>query len=183
MAGEIEFPIRAAVYTFSDGHIERAIGSYRLVSSFGRFFPYYAFDQQGRLRRLGNFEEGRPWRSAFYRLLNKSQVMRYYRPGIAPRLRDEHSALSAAIIGESDRLLRERFGGRLYVLLYPGSRFAPQLVRRLEQLGVAYLDYSSLFDPAAPGYSIEGDGHPTPQAYRVVARQLARDLRAELAPR
>jgi lysophospholipase L1-like esterase len=47
----------------------------------------------------------------------------------------------------------------------------------LAQAGVKYLDYSHLIDWPAPELTLADGSHPTAQGHRIVAAQLAQELR------
>lgn len=164
------------LYVFVDFHVQRAIGSMAVSSSFGGNFPFFELDHDDRLVSRGTFLTGRPVRSLVYRALHKSHVVRYglshrWDWPLSPSANDFRT--TAAIIGESKAAFLQRFRrGRFVVILYPGTP-RPSIRPWLSARGIEYLDLSELFDPTAQGLSIPGDGHPTPMANAILARRIA----------
>jgi hypothetical protein len=171
------------VYTFIDNHVKRAIGSMRVVRDWGVDFAFYEPGPDDRPILRGTFARDRPLRTALLRLLGRSQMLSHLNVDVPLKLRDEHFELTASLLAEGARRLRETCGStRFYVLIYPGSRLGPELIPRLTSRGVEVLDYSGLHDPHEPGLRIPGDLHPTPQANAQVAARLVADLGLALPP-
>lgn len=171
------------VYTFIDNHVKRAIGSMRVVRAWGVDFAYYEPGPDGRPILRGTFAGDRPLRTALLRLLGHSQMLSYLNMDVPLKLRAEHFDLTASLLAEGARRLRETCGSvRFCVLIYPGSRLGPELVPRLAARGIEVLDYSDLHDPDEPGLRIPGDLHPTSKANAQVAARLAADLGLAAAP-
>ena len=166
-----------AIYTYIDEHIARAIGSVQVFNQWGRLMPYYYLDEDGALVRDGNFSTGRPFLSALYLLIGKSQVVHFLGLDF-PAVRDRHVELVAGMIESSRDMLKDRYEDvAFYVLFYPGySETAPDLIPYLETAGINYLDYGDLLHLEQPGMWIEYDGHPTGEAYEIVAEKLVDDL-------
>ena len=110
----------------------------------------------------------------------------FFQLGFDSRIDEYDIKRTAKIIIEARNAFSRQFHGtEFYVLLYPnpascsvGSEAVrKKLILHLDAAKVKYLDYSELFDPdPSQGLRIEGDPHPTPKAYRLVAEQLTRDL-------
>jgi hypothetical protein len=155
------------IYVFHDFQVECAIGSMTIVTSFGRDFPYYELEPDGRVVHHGTFLTGRPVRSLVYRALNKSHLVHFALQHGAdwprtPSPRDYET--TGAIIAEAKAAFLRRFPhGRFVTVLYPGVS-TPSVRPWLAAGGVEVLDLSGLFDPRAPGLSIPLDEHPTPEA-------------------
>lgn len=162
------------IYTFIDHHINRAIGDMRWHLDRGYAVPYYTIDSEDNLVRKGTLVSGRPFTSLVYTILGTSQTLQYFKLNL-PKINDEHYRQTARILEESRNVFEDKFGSEdFYILLYPGN--GEKLKPYLEKANVKYLDYSHLFDPSQTGFTIEGDGHPTPQAHKIIAEQLTRDL-------
>ena len=167
------------VYTFLSFHVERAIGSMQVVTTFGRNFPFFDLDGSDHLVNRGTFATGRPLRMLAYRALNKSHVVRYALRHwtdwpMSPSARDLQT--TAAIVAESKAVFMRRFPrGRFLVVIYPGTRQAA-MRPWLSAQGLEVLDLSGLFDPKAPGLSISIDGHPTPAANAILAQRIVEAL-------
>jgi hypothetical protein len=189
---EIEENEGILVYTYLHDHVYRVIGT---VNHHGKERPYYVLDSNGDLQRKGNMVSGRPGLALWYWFIGKSQMAQFFQLGFDSRIEEYDIKRTAKIIIEARNAFSRFFSrSEFYVLLYPNpaSRSAGSLAVRekllmhLEDANVNYLDYSELFDPSDPsqGLRIEGDPHPTPKAYRLVAERLANDLEIrELASR
>ncbi len=166
------------IYCFITSHIDRAIGSSYVVNNWGREMPYYTIDNNDRLIRKGNFTSGRPLLSFMYWLMGKSQILIYLHLKFPIKINDDHINLTSKIIEESRNTFREKFNSNdFYVLLYPTkSKNVKSLIPYFKGAGIKILDYSNLIDMTKKEFSIEGDGHPTAKAHKIVAVKLAEDL-------
>jgi len=180
---EIEENDGILVYTYIHDHVYRVIGT---INHHGKERPYYVLDSNGDLRRKGNMASGRPGLALWYWFIGKSQMAEFFQLGFDSRIDEYDIKRTAKIIIEARNAFSRQFHGtEFYVLLYPnpasrsvGSEAVrKKLILHLDAAKVKYLDYSELFDPdPSQGLRIEGDPHPTPKAYRLVAEQLTRDL-------
>jgi hypothetical protein len=164
------------IYTFIDDHYRRAAGTVRVINDWGRRSPYYVIDSQGILVRNGTFASGRPIFSSLSWLIGKSEIAEYF--GIEyPRINDDHIKLTAEIIEESrDRFQQQFHSDNFYVLFYPGTKKGQEMIPYFENAGIRYLDYSQLLNPNDPQFRLDGDPHPTPKAFKIIAEALARDI-------
>ncbi len=165
------------VYVYLGFHVSRVVGRLSVVTAWGEFMPYYAIDSDGELQHRGNFTSGRPVLSLLFWLAGKLALKR--RLGIDyPRpQRPEDLELTVRIIQESQSTFLDLFpNGRFLVLFYPSKGSTNNIRPGLDRAGVAYLDYRNLFDPSSSEFCIAKDGHPTPLAYELLARQLSVDL-------
>ena len=174
-----------AVYQFLGFHVARAAGTMRVLwPAFARS-PYYTLDGD-KLVRAGSFVSGRPWRTRLYRWLRKSNILARLDVDL-PRVGAPELALTVRMIDASAAAFRTRFpGGRFVVLLYPqcafeenrNCRLAKELMPLLDAAHLEYVDLSRLplHELTSGRETIARDGHPSPEAYRVVARELARAL-------
>jgi hypothetical protein len=179
--GEISKEIDEAegilIYTFIDHHVNRAIGSMQIYEmAMGGHYPYYVIDDNDKLIKKGDLTSGRPVVAAVYRLLTMSQILAYFQIDI-PKINDNHIRLTAKIIEESRNTFEEEFeSDSFYVLFYPGSKYSQKMIPYLKDADVKYLDYSKLIDTTSLDFHIEGDGHPTAQAFETVAAKLVKSL-------
>lgn len=172
---ENEKPV--ALYIFIDDHIRRSIGSQHVVNHFGVNFPCWVLDEDGKLIRNGSFRTGRPIRTRLYAYLNKSHTLRFFNFDWPPRGFGSSLDLTARIIDEARQQFLEVTGSDLFfVVFYPGSENAAAMAKRLDDLGTRYLDYSQLWKWGAPGMNIEGEGHPSAEANRILGSRLAKDI-------
>lgn len=166
-----------AIYLYlEETHEPRAIGGMQVTNSFGENFPYYEFNADGEIQRFGSFTSGRPILTNMYRLLGKSQFVKYMGLNF-PNRRDQHFQLVASMIKRSQELCQQQLGcDRFYVACYPRKNAHRQLLPYLDGQDITVLDYSSLFDPNGENLFHKGDGHPTPLANHQLSRQLALDV-------
>ena len=174
---EVEEDKGIVIYVYlEDVHEPRVIGGMQVTNSFGCYFPYYDMNADGKIQAYGNFTTGRPVLTNLYRLLGRSQTVRYFGLNF-PRRTDRHFEIVAKIIEESEKECRQQLAcEEFYVACFPRSSPHRRLIPLLESRGIKVLDYSELFDPSADGFFHKGDGHPTPLANHYFARQLAEDV-------
>jgi hypothetical protein len=167
------------VYLFLDFHVQRVIGSMRLVSSWASGHPYYDLNARDDVVYGGSFAQGRPFLQRIYEQLSKSSLLRVIGTDFPPVITDRHIHLTARLIGEARDLYKQQFPlGEFYVVVFPSSRYADNLIRELKDKDIRILDYSKLFDRLDPKYFLAAeDQHPNALAYELVARRLAHDLR------
>lgn len=165
------------VYVFIDSHVNRAIGSFVVYTSWASATPHYVLDATGTPIRRGNLTSGRPLLSVVYSLLGLSPSLGYLGAEIPLAISEAHIALTASIFARSASLFRDTFeDGRFVVAMFPGSKRAERLGAALRARNVEYLDYSALLDYDDPRFFIADDWHPAPETYRILAERLVRDL-------
>ncbi len=165
------------IYVFLVFHVGRTIGSPAVFNGWGAFMPFYTLDSSGKVRRQGNFTSGRPWISLLFWFSSKLGLG--HPPAIvhSPESIPDQLELTARIISRAAETFASKFPeSRFLVLVYPQPLGAYDLRPNLRALGVPFLDYSDLFRSDDRGLHIPDDGHPTGQAYRMVAEKLAVDL-------
>lgn len=171
-----------AVYFFIDDHVQRAVGSRRIVSQWGRHMPYYAFDSKGRLVRNKDFKNGRPFKDFLYRLLSKSQIVRYFNIDFPFRITAEHMRLVSRMIEQSRDMFKQKFSSNnFYVAFDPKSSYAKKLIPYLRKAGIRYLEFSRAYykgdgDIEDGRLYIKGDGHPSGHAYKLAAEIFVQNL-------
>ncbi len=177
IADEIDEDTGVVIYVYLENvHEPRVIGGMQISNSFAWNYPYYDFDDDGQVRRFGNFSSGRPVLSKVYWLLGKSQFVRMMGLNF-PRPHEDHYRLTAAIIEESKKLCQSQLKCKEFlVAAYPRPAAHKRLFGYLQKANIKYLDYSDLFDPDSEELSHVGDGHPTPKANRIFAQRLAADI-------
>jgi len=166
-----------AVYVFIDDHVNRAIGTMWHHNALAHRFPYYAVDANGKLAAKGNFTSGRPVIAVIYKLLWKTNIVRYFKIKFPPRIGDRHIRVTCKIIEESKNLLTKEFkNSEFYVLFYPGSTRAAKMIPYLKKMGIKYLDYSALWGENRDVWRIKDDGHPSAKANKMIALKLTEDI-------
>ena len=165
------------IYPLISAHVQRAIGSMIVYSTWGYSMPHYYLGTDGSLQRDGNFTTGRPLRSMFYSLLGKSQLFKYLGLDLPFNADEQDYRLTAAIIGAAKSAYMEKFGNdNFYVLIWPGATNGKQLIPYLEKQGVRYLDYYSRINFGEQKYQIQGDGHPSSSAQQALAQLIVEDI-------
>ena len=165
------------IYPLISAHVQRAIGSMIVYSTWGYSMPYYYLDADGSLERDGNFTTGRPLRAMFYSLIGKSQLFKYLGLDLPFKATRPDYQLTAAIIGAAKSAYQEKFGNdNFYVLIWPGATTAKQLISYLDEQGIRYLDYYSRINFGDEKYQIRGDGHPSSIAQQELAQLIAEDI-------
>lgn len=166
-----------AVYLYLPNvHEQRAIGNMLVFNAWGKTMPFYMIDSRDNLVRHGNFLSGRPFISNLYRVLGKSYFIKYFDIQLPPQITDAHYKLTARIIEEARNAFDEKFmNSRFYVVIYPNDT-TNNIIPYLKKARIKYFDYSKLFDSSLEQYYIAGDGHPTPESYRTLAKQLSEDI-------
>jgi len=156
---EIQEKKGIAIYSFIDGHVNRAIGDMHVFNAWAGNAPFYVLED-GQVVRKGSFLSGRPWLSKIYRFLGQRNLVRYFKINHPIRIHGEHIRLTAKMFEKAQDMLQEQFpGSDFYVLFWPGwTEFKDRLQKELDELGVPYWDYSELLDREAPDMMIEGDG-------------------------
>ncbi|MFH0961037.1 MAG: hypothetical protein V1897_20325 [Pseudomonadota bacterium] len=167
-----------AIYLYlHEHHPKRAIGNMIVSNGYGKNMPYYMIDSDNKLVRHGSFSSGRPVISRLYRLLGARYFVKYFYIQFPPIITDTHYKLTARMIEESRNEFKKKFmSNNFYVLIYP-TKGAEKIIPYFEKAKITYFDYSTLFDPGSKQYAIpDGHPHPTPEAYRVIAEKLSKDI-------
>lgn len=163
------------IYTFIDRHIGRVIGDKFIFDAhkWANELPYYDLNNDS-LALRGNFGDDRPITNLFYKTLNKSYVLRYFGINFPLAFREHHFELAGRLIDASFKEYKKQFNSNyFYVLIFPGQ--SPKIANYISD-EIRILDYSDLYDSKNPKYFIPGDFHPSPEAYDLVAKQLAKDI-------
>ncbi len=165
------------IYTFISAHIRRAIGSMTVVTNWARNFPCYELVPSGIAYR-GSFEEAHPMRCRLYDVLAASQFLRRFGIDVPPFLSRNDLRLMAELIGSTRDAFRRAYpDSEFVVLLHPmgGRLYSTRLIPYLEERGIRYLDYLSLFQDVDWQRGML-DHHPTPRMHDEVAKRLVEDL-------
>lgn len=156
---------KKGIMIYSPAHVSRAIGSYKVSTSWGKNFPYFYLDQAGNLKRDGDFQSGRPSTSFIYGALSKSVFLdTFLRPYDIPHtFSDSDIETTARIIEKSFQLFNSQFNdSKAYFMLLPGVDYSDrEVARHLVKSGIQVLDFSDRKEFRNDGYVIPNDGHPT----------------------
>ncbi len=160
-------------YVFFPGHINRAIGDMDSYLSWNSEGPFYYLDGDKVVHRK-NFKEGRKLISRFYEFFSTTYICKYFDIHLPGKLRSHHQHFGAKLIEQAYREYQRQFGNdKFYVVLLPG--WGNDIKPYLEEAHIKYLDYNRLLPYWQDKYSFQGDGHPRPLCYKVIAEQLDKD--------
>jgi len=167
------------VDVFIPDHVRRTIGSMRIATTWGRDFPLYVVNEDGRLERRGTMQTGQPLLALTYNVLAREPIMKCFNVDLPFSLIEKDLDLVARIDAEAKALVhRVNPRAEFVVVLFPDhprAEFpAARLVPHLQAVGVHVLDYSTQLQ--GEEMWIPGDGLPAPEAYARVARLIAGDL-------
>jgi hypothetical protein len=166
-----------AIYTFIGHHVSRAIGSMKIATAWGSSLPFYTIDSRDKVVRKGSLTSGRPFLSFLYSTISKSEIVRYFNIDFPWKINDSHIKITFRLIEESRNRFRQQFhSDDFYVLLYPGSENAKEMIAYFQRAQIKYLDYSNLVELTTTEFHIKGDGHPTAKGHKTIAEMLTRDL-------
>ncbi|MEM9024305.1 MAG: hypothetical protein AAGB22_11215, partial [Bacteroidota bacterium] len=167
-----------AIYTYFEGHLARTIGDMQLSTTWAQDMPHYAVRNDSVLRQ-GDFRTGRPGVQGWYDFLAERFFVRYLHLNFPSKIREPHYEKVARIIAEAAHEYEQQFGNdRFYVVLLPG--WDNSIKPYLEALNLRILDCTGLVeDYWVDAYRFEGDGHPTPQFYELLAAEIYRQLQAD----
>lgn len=162
------------IYFFIDNHLNRLVGSRRIIKLWGENFPYFFLDDEKKLHQAGTFKTGRKWKTLFYKVLTNSAIVDILDLEIPFSISDDDFKLAAIVIKESKKEFEKNFPGSKFVVLFcPGSKCSGELAALLAKRNIDFVDYSQLFDINSKKYrSHYSDPHPSGKAYEEIARKL-----------
>ena len=99
------------IYFFIDNHLNRLVGSRRIIKLWGENFPYFFLDDEKKLQQAGTFKTGRKWKTLFYKVLTNSAIIDILDLEIPFSISDGDFKLAAAIIKESKKEFEKNFPG------------------------------------------------------------------------
>ncbi|MCF8461293.1 MAG: hypothetical protein K9G46_11265 [Flavobacteriales bacterium] len=171
---EIKEPNGLLVHLFIDRHIQRLIGTRRLINLWASNFPYYYLDGE-ELKHDGSFLSGRNWLTRFYRAISQSSFIALFDIDVPWYVSDGHMKLFGAVLREAKReFLKQYPDGRFLVVLAPGTKLAPRALKVLNEHDIEVLDCSTLLNPEQKQYKIHWtEGHPNHKYYLEVAQEIS----------
>lgn len=163
------------IYFFIDNHLNRLIGSRRIIKLWGENFPYFFLDDEKKLQQAGTFKTGRRWKTLFYKTITNSAIVDILDLEIPFSISDDNFKLAAAVIKESKKEFEKNFPGSKFVVLFcPGSKCSGELAALLAKRNIDFVDYALLFDIKSKEYrSHYSDPHPNGKAYEEIAKNLS----------
>jgi hypothetical protein len=171
------------VFFVIPAHVSRVIGSSRVSTSWGRYFPYFVETRPGELTRAGDFAHGRPLTTLAYFFWTKSVLAERLDVELPIWYTERDYRLTARVLQESSRRFAEQLHlrGSTIVLaqVYDDVQrgMMDRLREALERERASYLDYTRLVDSSDPQYRLaERDYHNSAKANSIIARRLVADL-------
>ncbi|MEQ1875983.1 MAG: hypothetical protein ABL958_05010 [Bdellovibrionia bacterium] len=170
-----------ALYVLTSQQLERTIGSFTAIGSMGRDLAQAVREPGGTIRATRSFSYESPLLTLAAEIAMRSQLAKLLGFSWPLKITDEHFEFTAQLIETLKQEYTASFpGGRFAVVFYPGaSANSLGLIPWFERKGIHYLNYEKL--PLRritdKPVSVDYDGNPTAEAYRIVAAQLARDLK------
>lgn len=169
-----------AIYLFTNLEVKRVIGEAKLLYGRNINSPYYYLDKNDEVQRKGSFKAGRPITTAIYKLLGRSNVIKYYNIDI-PIHRKKHTYLTYKIIEKSKEIYEEKFNGTFYVLIHPfhnNKKETKELKQLLINNNINILEYNITNKTNIEGFRIPYDGHPNAKLNKELAEQIAMSIRS-----
>ena len=163
------------VYFFIDNHLNRLVGSRRIIKLWGENFPYFFLGDDKKAHQNGTFTTGRRWKTLFYKTITNSAIVDILDLELPRKISEKDLKLAAAVIAESKREFERNFPGSEFVVMFsPGSKYSGELGALLAKKKIDFVDYSLLFDINSPEYrSHYSDPHPQGKAYKDIATKLS----------
>ena len=177
---EIAEPNGMLIHLFIDDHIQRLIGSRRLMKLWATDFPYY-YLEDNELKRNGSFWSGRNVQSRFYRIVSQSALIDLFDIDIPWFVTDNHLQLFAAVLKQSKQeFLKQYPQGKFIVLIDPGSDLAPRISHILKENKITVLDLSGLFDAKKNTYKLHWtERHPNVHYHQQIADSLVQFIHVD----
>ena len=185
------------VYTFIDDHIPRLIGTPEVVSSWPFTLPWLELED-GHVVHRGFFSDRNPLQYYYLRYVRALHLCRFVenhvprRPAPPPSREKAVDFLSRLLLECAEKTAETSPELTFCVLIFPESAGAwgADLAERLKKSPIRVLDYQTLFSAREGGVEslffednpVYRLGHPTAEAYDLVARQLALDTAVKAAP-
>jgi hypothetical protein len=106
-----------AVFFLIPVHVGRAVGASPVVATYGRHFPYYRLDGNGRLLDGGDFAHGRPLTTLTYFFWAQSNIASHFDMPLPVRYSEADYRLTAKIFREAKELLMAELSLRGFVVV------------------------------------------------------------------
>jgi hypothetical protein len=167
-------------YTTIPDHVRRAAG----ISPWDNG-PRYEIAADGHIEYRGRFR-GRSFYEILKRLIRSELLGRLFVTMTERPLEDGDFERFFAIVARSRDLFNQRYGGKFHVILWWDEPFRSRLAWRFENAGIDYILIQDILpdlqsaNRSVGEYFIPGDSHPNARAHELIARYLARFVRASM---
>lgn len=163
------------IYIYIDGHIRRVTGSFSIVNSYGKDFPYPELSDDS-LVIFPSFKEKSPFLFSFYSALIDCQTVEYFNVDFPLFLSDRHFDLCGKTIEKLAEEVKEKCKTELIVVVYPGSLQHKKVLSHIDEKLVKVLDYSTFCEKGNEKYFFKNDGHPNPLLNKIIADRILKDI-------
>jgi len=171
----------AAFYIFIWDHMYRSIGTMARYTDWLQNAPYYTFEN-GKLVRRKMFKDGRKFISGCYEQLYMTNIVKYFKIDLPPRLFDYHFETVTEMIKQSEILYEKQFGNKnFYVIFYPSydvrkKEEYDKLKYFLDKKNIRYIDLTQFINYDMR-YSLDGDSHPRASTNKIMATETLSRLK------
>lgn len=166
------------IYTYIEDHVNRAIPSAGWIGMYDGYFPDV---DESSLQTTGVYRFVHPLKYRVGMMLFHSKVRQHFAMDFPFAYRPKDYELTANIIKKSEEEFKKQFNNApFYVIVYPDvlHKDSP-MVELLRKKGLKVLDYRKLFPFPSKEFQLQHDGHPTPEAHRLLMEQLTKDLKKQ----
>ena len=166
------------IYTYIEDHVNRAIPSVGWIGMYDGYFP--DIDEKT-MQTQGVYRFAHPLKYRFGMMLFKSKVRQHFAMDFPFVYRPKDYELTANLIKATEGEYKKQFkNDKFYVILYPDAlKKDSPMFALLKERGIKVLDYRKLFPYPAKQYQLTYDGHPNPEAHRLLMEQLTKDLKKQ----
>jgi hypothetical protein len=141
-------------------------------------------NSSGEIEIRGSYAFTSPLRTFAAKAIMSSQVAKLFHFNWPLSMKPKHFEFTANLINELRKEYLQRIpNGKFYVLIFPlAHHLSVGIIPYLEKSEIPYFDYSGFKVGEATSLPtmIDYDSHPTPETYRIVGEQLARDIHSSL---
>ena len=175
----------AVIFTFHHEHINRAVGTPRMLA-YGQGFPWYEIDaESGRPVRKGAFRQRKsPPQPTGSKLLDAMKDFH------GEMLTPDDARMAALLLDEARIQFEKQFESEgFYLLVYPGrqDKLTDVVVNFVKERGMKILDYRALLGQHGlttdtidfDRWFIPHDGHPKAELHAKIAQKIVEDLNRE----
>ncbi|WP_428659649.1 hypothetical protein [Runella sp.] len=167
-----------AVYTYIEDHVNRAIPSAGWIGMYDGYFPDVV---ESTMQTDGVYRFVHPLKYRFGMMVFKSKVRQHFAMDFPFAYRPKDYELTANLIKKSQEEYKKQFkNDRFYVVIYPDAvKKDSPMIGLLKARGINVIDYRNLFPFPSKKYQLQHDGHPNPEAHRLLMEQLTKELKTK----
>ncbi|AXE17274.1 hypothetical protein DR864_05760 [Runella rosea] len=165
-----------AVYTYIEDHVNRAIPSAGWIGMYDGYFPDV---DESSMQTNGVYRFVHPLKYRFGMMLFKSKVRQHFAMDFPFAYRPKDYELTANLIKKSQEEYKKQFkNDDFYVVLYPDAlKKDSPMIGLLKERGIKVIDFRNLFPYPSKKYQLQHDGHPNPEAHRLLMEELSKELK------